>query len=88
MRRFLFLITAPAVLLLVSACEPTVDSYVKNSKLREEKLRECTEMGVMAAKDDEYCQMAMEAQGIVIKQAAGNLVDAMTMQQSDGDAAE
>lgn len=83
MRRFVLPLVITPVLLLVTACEPTVEGYVKNSKLREEKLRECTEMGVMAAKEDKYCQMAMEAQGIVIKQAAGNLVDAITLQQSD-----
>lgn len=83
MRRFILPLVTIPVLLLVTACEPTVEDYVKNSKLREDKLRECTEMGVMAAKEDKYCQMAMEAQGIVIKQAAGNLVDAITLQQSD-----
>lgn len=74
-----------ASLCLLSACEPNVQDYVDSAKLREEKLRECADMGVMAAKEDKFCQMAMEAQGIVIKQAAGNLFNAVTMQQSDED---
>lgn len=68
-------------LCFLTACEPGVEDYAKNVKLRESKLRECGEMGVMAAKDDEHCQMAMEAQGIVIKREAGELLDAMTLRQ-------
>lgn len=86
MRRFSSAFAAVAVLPLLSACEPTVDDYVKNAKLREEALRICAEMGVMAARDDPKCHMAMEAQGIVIKQAAGHLVDSLTLQQSAEDA--
>lgn len=85
MRRFLFLATPVAASLLLTACEPTVDDYTKNAKLREEKLRQCAEMGVMAAKDDEHCKMAMEAQSIVIRKAAGELVDSLTLQQSQDD---
>lgn len=79
----LFILTA----LLISACKPSVEGYVKNAKAREAKLRECADMGVMAAKDNEECNMAMEAQRIVIKQAAGNFIDAITLQQSDDDTA-
>lgn len=79
-----YALIVPALLLL-SACEPTVDDYVKDAELRKEKLSECSEMGVLAAKDDKYCQMAFEAQGIAIKQAAGSLIDAITMQSDEGE---
>lgn len=72
-----------ASLLALTACEPTVDSYVEDHKAREEKLRECAAMGVMVAKEDEYCRMAMEAQGIVLKQSAKNLMNAITLQSGD-----
>lgn len=80
MRRSLFAFSA---LFLLTACEPTVDGYVKNAKNREAKLRECAQMGVMAAKEDKLCQMAMEAQGIVLREAAGNFVDAITLQSGE-----
>lgn len=82
MRRIAILL---ASLLALTACEPTVDSYVKDDKAREEKLRECAKMGVLVAKEDAYCQMAMEAQSIVLKQSAKNLMNAITLQSGDGD---
>lgn len=85
MRRFLLSFSA---LLLLSACEPSVDDYVQNARKREDKLRECGEMGVMAAKDDAYCQMAMEAQSIAMKKAAKDLIDTMTLQSASPDDAE
>lgn len=80
MRHFLLAISS---LLLLAACEPTVDSYVKDAKKREGKLRECAEMGIAAAKDDKYCEMAMEAQGIVIREAANDLINSITLQSGE-----
>lgn len=76
-------IVAVLALLFITACEPTIDTYVKDAKKREEKLRECADMGIIAAKDDTYCQMAMDAQAIVVREAASQLLDSITLQSSD-----
>jgi hypothetical protein len=45
-------------------------------------------MGIIAAKNDKYCQMAMEAQGIAMRNAAGELLDTMTLQSGKDHKAE
>lgn len=83
MRRLFYFPALLLPLMALSACEPSQEDYVDNAQLREDKLRECAEMGVMAAKEDTHCQMAMEAQAAVLKMKAGELLDAMTLQQSE-----
>lgn len=70
-------------LFVLTACEPTVEGYVKDAEAREAKLRECANMGVIAAKDEPTCKMAMEAQSIVLKKSAKDLMNAITLQSSE-----
>lgn len=74
---------AVASLLLLTACEPTVEDYVEDAKLRKAKIEECAQMGMIAAQEDKFCTMAMEAQGIAMRNAAGNLMNAITMQPEE-----
>jgi hypothetical protein len=85
MRRFLITFSA---LFFLAACEPSVEDYVKDAEKREAKISECAEMGIIAAKNDKYCQMAMEAQGIAMRNAAGELLDTMTLQSGKDHKAE
>ena len=66
-----------APLLIVSmlgGCGYSVDQLVADGALRNRILKECEGMG-MAARDEEKCAIAAEAEIEAIKQAAQGLVD-------------
>lgn len=60
------------VILLLTGCEPTVESLAKNDDKRKKILAECADMG-WAAKDDELCQKAVKAQSEALKQSTKDL---------------
>lgn len=69
-----------AALLVLSACEPTVETYEKDAELRKAKLEECAGK-MLEAQNDPQCKMAMDAQVNVTKAAAGALVDTLKMEK-------
>ena len=67
-----------ACILLLTACGPSVDTLVKDTKLRREILKECMDMGE-EAENETKCKNAMEAQKLAVKEGFNNLKDQLLL---------
>ena len=71
--KFLPLLLLPAVLFL-GGCGYSVDQLAEDTEKRRAILSECAEMG-MAAKDEEKCSIALEAEAMAVGNAASRLLE-------------